>query len=149
MPGPDRRRWVRTATAAGWLGLVALLTSSCLEPLSTTRIPAGAAQNFFYYLTRNEQADANAYWAPDHQPADAPAQVAGAAARLRDYVITGLKSDSAPQPDGSVVVTLRGEAQRKTASQAAPEQPLLRAHLIAIGPGWRVTDFTLLCCAAP
>jgi hypothetical protein len=128
--------------------LATLLLSGCLEEITTTRIAGGAARNFLYYLSHDEQADANSYWAPDHAPTDAADQVKQAATTLRDYEVVITKADMEPQPDGSVDVTVSGRAARKPATPAAagPVIPLLSAHLIAIGPGWRVTAFTLLCC---
>jgi len=125
---------------------LALLASGCLEQLTTTRIPSGATENFLYFLQHDEQADANAYWAPDHLPPDAAQQVAQAATRLRRYSVEAKKAGTVAQPDRSVEVTITGTAHLSTDPQPGALQPLLRARLIEIGPGWRLTGFTLLCC---
>ena len=128
--------------------LLALLTTGCLEQLSTARIPEGATRNFLYYLAHNEQDDANAYWAPQHAPADSRAQVAAAVTAVRGYDITVVKSDSAKQADGAMEVTLIGKAHKPNEPTPAADAPVLRARLIEIGPGWRITEFHLLCCGA-
>ena len=118
---PARTRG-RAVMSAATLLLLALLTTGCLEQLSTARIPEGAARNFLYYLAHNEQDDANAYWAPQHAPADSRAQVAAAATAVRGYDITVVKSDSAKQADGAMEVTLIGKAP----SRASPCRPRTR-----------------------
>lgn len=141
------REILRARAPAVLLGLVLLLlTTGCLEQLSTTRIPGGAARNFLYFLIKDQQTEANAYWAPGKAPPDAAAQVAAASRRLRGYTLDVLKADSAPQPDGATIVTLTGRVAPGTAPAAPSDTPLLRARLIAIGPGWRITEFTVLCC---
>jgi len=135
-----RRRLVALALAC------ALLLSGCLEQIATARIASGAARNFLYYLAHDEQADAATYWAPDHVPPDAAAQVGQAAATLRLYAIDPTRSESQPAAGGATIVTLFGHAHRQNDPQPGPEQPLLRARLIEIGPGWRLTEFHLLCC---
>jgi hypothetical protein len=147
LPHPTRARRRRALSAAALL-LLALLTTGCLEQLSTARIPEGAARNFLYYLAHNEQDDANAYWAPQHAPADSRAQVAAAVAAVRSYDITVVKSDSARQADGAMEVTLIGKAHKPSEPAPATDAPVLRARLIEIGPGWRITEFHLLCCGA-
>lgn len=129
--------------------LGALLLGGCLEDLSTTRIPAGAARNFFHYLAYNQQADANAYWAPGYVPPDAVDQVRAAAMALHAYNVEALKAESQHETDGAMTITLRGHATPKPETAGGAEIPLLRARLIEIGPGWRITEFTLLCCGEP
>ncbi|HMA35112.1 MAG TPA: hypothetical protein VKY74_11625 [Chloroflexia bacterium] len=143
---PERGRRPRLTRTLAALLLLGALTSGCLEQLSTTRIPGGAARNFFYFLVHNEQADANTYWAPGHVPTDAQAQITRAAAALQGYTTEVLNTDAAPQADGAMIVTLSGYAWRKTDPPAGAVVPLLRARLIELGPGWRLTEFTLLCC---
>jgi len=130
------------------LGLLALLVSGCLEQEMSTRIPEGAAHNFLYFLAQNEQADASAYWAPGYQPPDAAAQIAKAAAALQGYTVDMRKSDVIHESDGSLTVTLSGDAYPKgtPAPPTSANEPLIRTRLIEIGPGWRVTQFELLCC---
>jgi hypothetical protein len=130
--------------------LLGLLLSGCLEQEMSTRIPEGAAHNFLYFLAQNEQADASAYWAPGHQPPDADAQIAKAAAALQGYTVAMRKSDVIHESDGSLTVTLSGHAYPKGSpppGTTAPNDPLIRTRLIEIGPGWRVTQFELLCCS--
>ena len=128
--------------------LLGLLVSGCLEQEMSTRIPEGAAHNFLYFLAQNEQADAGAYWAPGHQPGDADAQIAQASAALQGYTVDMRKSDVIHESDGSLTVTLAGLAYPKgtPAPTTAANEPLMRTRLIEIGPGWRVTQFELLCC---
>ena len=130
--------------------LLGLLLGGCLEQEMSTRIPEGAAHNFLYFLARNEQADASAYWAPGHLPPDADAQIAKAAAALQGYTVDMRKSDVVHESDGSLTVTLSGHAYPtgSPAPTTPPDEPLIRTRLIEIGPGWRVTQFELLCCNA-
>ena len=130
------------------LVLLALLVSGCLEQEMSTRIPEGAAHNFLYFLAQNEQADASAYWAPGHQPPNADAQIAKAAAALQGYTVDMRKSDVIHESDGALTVTLSGYAYPKgsPAPTTGANEPLIRTRLIEIGPGWRVTQFELLCC---
>ena len=128
--------------------LLGLLVSGCLEQEMSTRIPEGAAHNFLYFLAQNEQADASAYWAPGHQPPDAAAQIAAAAATLQGYTVDMRKSDVIHESDGSLTVTLSGHAYPKgSPAPTGANEPLIRTRLIEIGPGWRVTQFKLLCCS--
>ena len=124
---------------------LALLLTGCGEEITTTRIPAGAARNFLYHLQHGELEDAMTYWAPDFTPPDARPRTAAAVARLRGYETEDTKSDSTHNADDSWDVTLTGRV-RPTGGTWLDNQPLLRAHLIARGPGYRLTDFTLVCC---
>jgi hypothetical protein len=128
--------------------LLGLLLAGCLEQEMSTRIPEGAAHNFLYFLARNERADASAYWAPGHLPPDADAQIAQAAAALQGYTVDMRKSDVVHESDGSLTVTLSGYAYPKgSPPPTGANEPLIRTRLIEIGPGWRVTQFELLCCS--
>ncbi|MGI8589221.1 MAG: hypothetical protein ACR2M0_16290 [Chloroflexia bacterium] len=126
--------------------LLALAASGCLEQITTTRIPAGAARNFFYFVAHDEQADANTYWAPGLAPADAAAQISRAATALAGYDTEVTAADAVRQDDGSMLATVSGHFERKGEAPTGTEQPLMRARLIEKGPGWRLTEFTLLCC---
>ena len=122
-----------------------LLLAGCGEDISTTRLPAGAARNFLYHLQHGELEDAMTYWAPDFTPADARTRTSAAVTRLAGYETDAQKVDSTRNADGSTDVTLRGRV-RPTGGSWQDDQELLRVHLIERGPGWRVTDFTLVCC---
>ena len=139
----------RRAAALGLLLLASLLLTGCLEQLVTTRIPSGATRNFLFFLTHGQQDNAMAYWAPGHVPPDARAQVAQAVTALKPYTVTVQKADVQSQTDGSAIVTLEGQAARTAAVPTGTPQPILRAHLMEIGPGWRLLDFRLLCCPPP
>ena len=132
------RRW-------GVLLALAALLAGCGEELTSTRLPAGAVRNFFYYLQQEQITNAMAYWAPDFTPTDAPARTVAAAARLQSYETEYKKSDSTRNADGSMDITLRGRV-RPTGGAWLEDQELIRARIIQRGPGWRLTDFTLLCC---
>ncbi|HUS14118.1 MAG TPA: hypothetical protein VM536_03775 [Chloroflexia bacterium] len=125
-----------------------LLLAGCLESLSTTRLPGGAARNFFYYLAHNEPANANTYWAPDHMPANASEQVATAAEALQEYEVDVVKSEATPESDGVMRVTLTGHAHRR-GEAVGPERPLAHMRLIEIGPGWRVIQFDVFTSPEP
>jgi hypothetical protein len=145
---------MRRIRAIGAVIVLGLALTGCLEQLSTTRIPGGSVRNFFYFMSHNQPTEAESYWAPDHAPADAAGQVQTAITRLKGWDVEATKAETTPEPDGSQTVILSGHAG--PACRSAPGCPpisvevipLMRAHVIAIGPGWRVTDFTLLCCDA-
>jgi hypothetical protein len=128
--------------------ILGLALTGCLEQLSTTRIPGGAVRNFFYFMSHNQPTEADTYWAPDHAPADAATQVQTAITRLQGWQVEATKAETTPEPDGSQTVILSGHAGPVGSATPTAVEPLMRAHVIAIGPGWRVTDFTLLCCDA-
>jgi len=127
--------------------LLVLLLTGCLEQLSTARIPGGAVRNFLYFLSHGQPTEAAAYWAPDHVPADSAAQVTAAITTLRGWTVEATKADTQAQSDGSNLVTISGHAARIGSPLGSEIVPLLRARVIEIGPGWRITEFTLLCCA--
>ena len=127
--------------------LLALLLPGCLEQLSTARIPGGAVRNFLYFLSHDQPTEAAAYWAPDHAPSDATAQVTAAITRLRGWTVEATKADGPAQADGSQLVTISGHAARVGTPLGSEVVPLLQARVIEIGPGWRITEFTLLCCS--
>ena len=85
------------------------------------------------------------YWAPDFTPPDARAQTSAAITRLAGYETDAQKANSTRNADGSTDVTLRGRV-RPTGGTWQDDQELLTVHLIERGPGWRVTQFTLVCC---
>jgi hypothetical protein len=122
-----------------------LLLAGCGEDISSTRLPAGAARNFLYHLQHGELEDAMTYWAPDFTPADARVRTTDALNRLRSYETDAQKADSTHNDDGSMEVTLRGRV-RPPGGTWQEDQAILRVHLIERGPGWRLTDFTLVCC---
>jgi hypothetical protein len=122
-----------------------LLLAGCGEDISSTRLPAGAARNFLYHLQHGELEDAMTYWAPDFTPADARIRTTDALNRLKGYETDAQKADSMHNADGSMDVSLRGRV-RPTGGPWQEDQAILRVHLIERGPGWRVTDFTLVCC---
>lgn len=122
-----------------------LLLAGCGEDISSTRIAAGSARNFFYHLQHGELEDAMVYWAPDFTPADARDRTGAAITRLAGYETEEQKADSTRNDDGSMDITLRGRV-RPTGGAWQEDQELLTVHLIERGPGWRVTDFTLICC---
>src|SRR5689334_10826433 len=134
--------------AVGAILILGLMLVGCLEQESTTRIPGGAVRNFLYFMSHNQPTEANTYWAPDHAPADSATQVQTAITRLKSWDVTATKAETTPEPDGSQTVILSGHAGPVGSPTPEAVQPLMRAHVIAIGPGWRVTDFTLLCCDA-
>jgi hypothetical protein len=125
--------------------LLVLLLAGCGEEISSTRLPAGTARNFLYHLQHGELEDAMAYWAPDFTPADARPRTTAALNQLKGYEVEAQKTDSTSNADGSMDVTLRGRV-RPTGGAWQEDQAILRVHLIERGPGWRLTDFTLLCC---
>ncbi|MDQ2809863.1 MAG: hypothetical protein M3Z04_23540 [Chloroflexota bacterium] len=136
----------RRASRVGPL-LLALLLTGCLEQLSTARIPGGAVRNFLYFLSHDQATEAAAYWAPNHAPSDAAAQVTAAITTLRGWTVEATKADAQPQTDGSDLVTISGHAARAGTPLGSDVVPLVRARVIEIGPGWRITAFTLLCCS--
>jgi hypothetical protein len=125
--------------------LLALLLAGCGEELTSTRLPAGAVRNFFYYLQHHQIEDAMAYWAPDFTPADARPRTVAAGERLQGYETEYQKADMTHNADGSMDITLRGRVRPKGGTWQE-DQALIRAHIIERGPGWRLTDFTLVCC---
>jgi hypothetical protein len=125
--------------------LLLVLLAGCGEDVTTTRIPAGSARNFLYHLQHGELDDAMTYWAPDFTPADARDRTSAAITRLAGYETDPQKADTTRNADGSSDVTLRGRV-RPTGGTWQDDQEILRARLIERGPGWRVTDFTLVCC---
>lgn len=126
--------------------LLVLLLTGCLEQLSTARIPGGAVRNFLYFLSHDQPNEAAAYWTTDNAPADAAAQVTAAITALRGWTVEPTKADTQSQSDGSDQVTISGHAARVGSPLGSEVVPLLRARVIEIGPGWRITEFTLLCC---
>ena len=137
----------RRKTIARWgvVLMLAALLAGCGEALTSTRLPAGAVRNFFYFLQQREITNAMAYWAPDFTPPDARARTEAAAAQLQGYETEYKKADSTHNADGSMDITLRGRV-RPTGGEWQEDQELIRARIIERGPGWRLTDFTLLCC---
>jgi hypothetical protein len=137
----------RQKNIPGWgvMLLLALVLAGCGEELTSTRLPAGAVRNFLYYLHQEQIENAMAYWAPDFTPADARARTVAASKQLQGYETEYKKADTTHNADGSMDVTLRGRV-RPTGGEWQEDRELIRAHIIERGPGWRLTEFTLLCC---
>jgi hypothetical protein len=139
-----RLRHARPITVLTLLLLLVAL-AGCGEDITTTRIAGGSARNFLYHLQHGELEDAMTYWAPDFTPADARARTSAALTRLRGYETDVTKTDTTNNADGSTDVVLHGRV-RPIGGAWKDDQEILRAHLITRGPGWRLTDFTLVCC---
>jgi hypothetical protein len=135
----------KNITRWGVVLLLAALLAGCGEELTSTRLPAGAVRNFFYFLQHRQINEAMAYWAPDFTPADARARTEAAATLLQGYETEYKKADQQHNADGSMDITLRGRV-RPQGGAWQEDQELIRAHIIERGPGWRLTDFTLVCC---
>ncbi len=140
-----KQRLRRAGRVLPALALVLALTG-CLEQLSTARIPGGAVRNFLYFLSHDQPTEAAAYWAPGHAPSDAAAQVTTAITTLHGWTVEATKADTQSQAAGADLVTISGHVARRGETPGTAVVPLLRARVIEIGPGWRLTEFQLLCC---
>ncbi len=137
--------------------LTALLAlAGCLEQLQSTRVPGGAATNFFLHLYAGELDDARVYFAPGlvTPSPELDQSLKEASNRLRRYEIDRDKPATEELSEGQVRVTLKGRVRPRpqpgqpTASPTEDWQDtdILTARLVERGPGWRILDFELKCC---
>jgi hypothetical protein len=133
-----------------------LVLTGCLEQMQTTRVPSGAANNFYLHLYAGELDDARVYFAPG-LVTPSPEQdqsLKDASNRLRRYEIARDKPATEELSNGEVRVTLKGRVRpRHEAGQPTPTPDegwqttdILTARLVERGPGWRILDYELKCC---
>jgi hypothetical protein len=137
---------------------VALFTlTGCLEQFQTTRIPSGSLSNFVLHLQAGELDDARAYFAPGlvTPSADLDASLKSASNRLEAYEIKGKTFDSEELGNGQLRVTMSGKVRPKVPKGAPTPGPdegwqqtdIITARMVERGPGWRILDFDVKCCA--
>ena len=139
------------------VAVLALATlTGCLEQSQSTRIPSGAASNFFLHLYRGELDDARTYFAPGlvEPSPEVDQSLKDASNRLRRYEIQREKPTTEELPNDERQVTLKGRVR----ARPQPDQPtpapeegwqqtdILTARLVERGPGWRILEFELKCC---
>lgn len=130
--------------------------SGCLEQAQSTRVPGGAANNFFLHLYAGELDDASIYFAPGlvTPSPELDQSLKDASNRLRRYEIQRQKPATEELSGGEVRVTLKGRVRpRPQPGQPTPTPDegwqatdILAARLVERGPGWRILDFELKCC---
>ena len=109
------------------------------------------------HLQAGELDDARAYFAPGMVTPSAGLDdaIRTASDRLRRYEIKDRKSREEALDNGQVRETVSGQV-RPRALQGTPtpapnqgwqQTDIISARLVQRGPGWRILDFTLECCA--
>lgn len=148
--------YARRAALALVITPALLVLTGCLEQMQSTRIPSGAATNFFLHLHAGELDDARVYFAPGlvTTSPELDQSLADASNRLRRYEIVREKPGTEELSEGQVRVTLKGRARPRhgpdrptpTPDEGWEQTDILTARLVERGPGWRILDFELKCC---
>jgi hypothetical protein len=135
-----------------------LLLTGCLEQIQTTRIATGALSNFLIHLEHGELDDARAYLAPGlvTPSPDLDTSIQQASDRLKRYEVRNTKGFEEDIPNSEKRVTITGQTRLRTPAGSPTPGPeegwqttdIISATMIVRGPGWRLLDFTLLCCPA-
>lgn len=133
-----------------------LLLTGCLEQIQTTRLPTGALSNFLIHLEHGELDDARAYLAPGlvTPSAELDSSLQQASGRLKQYEIRNTKGIEEDIPNNEKRVTITGQERPRTPDGSPTPGPdegwqstnIISATMIVRGPGWRLLDFSLLCC---
>lgn len=149
-----RRRLRLATTLLALLALTAL--TGCLEQSQPTRIPSGAANNFYLHLYYGELDDARAYFAPGlvELSPELNQSLKDASNRLRKYEIQREKPATEELPSNERRVTIKGRIRpRPQPGQPTPtpeegwqQTDILTTRLVERGPGWRVLEYELKCC---
>ncbi len=134
-----------------------LLLAGCLEQYQTTRIPEGSVANFVLHLQAGELNDARAYMAPGlvTPSAELDASIKSASDKLRRYEIEDKQTTGKDLGNGERIETVTGRIRpRVPAGQPTPapgagwtDATILTARVVERGPGWRILEFELKCCA--
>lgn len=137
--------------------LTTFALTGCLEQLQTTRIASGSLSNFLLHLQAGELDDARTYFAPGlvTPSVELDESLKETYIRLRPYEIRNKKPKEEDASSGEIRETISGEVRKRTpAGQPTPapnegwqQTAIISARMVERGPGWRILDFKLECCA--
>ena len=157
MRGSNKPRVLTLVRVCLTLPPVLALLTSCLEQVQSPRSATGALSNFYLHLYAGELDDARAYMAPglvDLSP-ELDRKIQEASEQLRLYEIGKQKGTEQDLNGGEKQVTIPGRVRPRSESgtpNASPdggwvEIDIITARMVERGPGWRILDFELKCCA--
>ncbi len=134
-----------------------LVLTGCLEQYQPTRIPQGALLDFVLHLQNGELDDARTYFAPGlvTPSAELDQSLMDSSNAIKKWEIRNKTFTGQDLPNGERTEMMSGQVRPHTppgTPTPGPEEgwqktDIISATMVFRGPGWRLLNYKLLCCA--